>query len=335
MRNQHFEQTLNREGVHWSYMERLELAAIDKRRSHANQARAEAVIPELVEDYRERYRQGLEAPPLIVHKGSKTGKHYAVLDGNQRREACEPDPKSKWKGILFHDAYLIEEDDEEILNRIAWSFNNEVHGRRLTYEESMGHAMTYVRKYGWDCARAARQFGVKVRELVRLVHTEKMKDKLHEQGVKRLPSDSTIEKMGCLADLGDDVFAQAAIVVAETGASQNDVENLVKVVRGAKTHAEKLTAIGEFSCSDHVQQRKAETRGGTMQPRRPLPRLRLERCLKEARTMLEDFGRVKGVLWPMQAGDKKQAISLAADVIRLLVSIYGPVVLQEAKEEAV
>lgn len=330
MRNQLYENFLNEQGVPWDYLERVELSAIDSTKSLANQARLEvAVLKDEISQYRAGYERGDHFPPLVVHR---PGKKFVLLDGNQRFFAASPD--KDWKGLRFHDAYLVDSKDEVVLNRIAWTINDRVNGRRMSYEDNLQHAMTYVRKYNWTRTAAAKEFGINERALHKLVHIAEMKDKLHEQKVSRLPNDECIERLSPLSSLGDDVFSQAARMVAEIGSSSNDVQDLVKKVRRAKTHADKMATIAEYGSSDHAQARKAETKGGRIRPRSPMPRERLRRALTEARKVLED-NKVKSVMLPVQKADLTAAQELARDVVRLLGQLYGSVIFANAKGEAV
>lgn len=329
MRNPVYEQFLTSQGVKWRYLEKVELSSIDSKRSLANQARLEqALDTDLIAQYRSRYRKGDQFPPLVVHRPAKK---FVLLDGNQRLHACGPVPG--WKGLRFHDAYLVDSGDEAVLNRIAWTINDGVNGKRMTYEDNLQHAVTYVRKYNWSAKQAADEFSVPHKVVWVFVRREELKDKLREQGVNRLPSDPIIDYTGALAGLGDDIFAQSARVLTGIGAAASDAQDLVKKVRKAKTHADKLAVIGEYESSDYAQDRKAQTKCGTIRPRSPMARERLRRYLTEARNIMED-NPIKSVMLPVQPADKKEAKSLAADVVRLLINLYGPQILNELKEES-
>jgi len=331
MKNAAYEQFLSSQGVPWTYLPNLELAAIDNQKSLANQARLElAIDPDRVAFYQARYKAGEESPPLIVYRQGK-GK-FIILDGNQRRQACQPD--GQWRGRLFLDAYLIETRDEQVLNRIAWTANIRLNGKPLTPAEAQAHALTFVRKYGFTCQQAGAEFGVSERTMHRLAALEDNKDRLREQKVKRLPADDVLIRLAPLAHLGDDIYAKAVTAVVETGASTSDIDALAKSVRRAKTHASKLASIGEFESSERAQTRRAQTKAGTIRPRYPLPREKLDRLLKETRGLLEEQ-RIKEVLLPTQKSDRAKLDELAADVCRLLAKLCGPHVLIVPREEAV
>lgn len=328
MRNPVYEQALNSQKVPWEYLERLELAAIDRTRSLTNQARLEqAVDTDLVAQYRKRYGAGDQFPPLVVYRTNRG--RYVLLDGNHRFTACLP--ITDWKGIKFHDAYLVDSKDEIVLNRIAWGFNNHVNGRRLTYEESLQHAVTFVRKYAWTCQAAATEFSVPHKAVMKLAHIEECKDKLNQQNVKRLPSDNVVDRLSTLVNLGDDVFAAAATTAANTGATAPDIDALLKKVKRAKTHAEKLATIAEFESSDEIQGRKCETKGGTINQRSPTPRVRLQRLQTSLRNFLEDHP-IKVVLLPVQKQELKANREVASDIVRLLIGLYGTSILNNTQE---
>ncbi len=155
MKNSVFEQCLNNEGVNWEYKEKILIEQIDLVKSQNNQARLEEpIVNELVEQYTLLEQQeGYEFPAIVLWQPGPKSK-YIIIDGNNRTHA-----KIKANKTLT-DAYLVISQDRKVIDRITWTFNNKVNGKRLTREECMIHAISYVRQYKITIAQAAKEWGV-------------------------------------------------------------------------------------------------------------------------------------------------------------------------------
>src|SRR4051812_36674204 len=67
MRNPTYEQALTKQGVSFTYLEEVPLAAIDVRKGLANQARLSKPLDEaLAEQYASAFRDGNDFPPLVL-----------------------------------------------------------------------------------------------------------------------------------------------------------------------------------------------------------------------------------------------------------------------------
>lgn len=287
MRNAAYEQVLNKEGVKWRYLERLDLEAVDTNAGLRNQARILLPNdPELQEQYFLMYKEGSDSPPLVVYK-KKNRNQWVPIDGNQRLAAA----RKAGKECL--DAYEVQTEDILVLDRLTWTWNNKVNGKRLTSEECLEHAKTMHLKYGLDMKAVAKEWGLPHWQLKRAVTAHKLREVLNERHcpeAKNL-SDDRLEELAPFQQLGDDVFVAVAGTVHRCGLSALDVKELKKEVGRAKTHADKVRAVHEFGESDLAQQRKAETKGGTVRPRQGgvLPSERLLLKLKDAQHLLEQY----------------------------------------------
>ena len=320
MRNAIYEQELTRQGVTFTYMERVDLTAIDAKKGLANQARlAQPIIEWRVQEYLELYRAHSEAPPLVLVAFGKN--RWWPLDGNQRLRAAT------LAGRKTHDAYVVAPCEQMILDRIAWSFNNHVHGERLSYEDSLQHAISFVRKYGMNCAAAAKEFGVKQRDVQDKLKVEEVKERARAQGVepKHTLTEDVLTRLAPLQKAGDDVLAEAVRVVGESGATVRQAEDLVRDVGKADTHKAKVERVAAFASREEVAARRAATKNGENKVRTAAPRERLLRALKDAHAMSIY---PKEAMVPFQKADRTEMLDLVEDVIATLTT------LKTALEEA-
>lgn len=315
MRSPLFEQTLDREGVNFHYMERLDLKAVDMKKGLKMQARLEnPVDEETIDYYCQLYKDGSDGPPLVVWK-VKNKFSWVPCDGIQRTHAAIK------AGRKTLDAYVIQTDDPQVIDRITWTFNNKVNGRPLTYEERLAHAKTYVLKYGVPIKQVAKDFGVNFHTLGGAVKGEKLRMILQRNNIRIPPNtpDYRLLRLQALENLGEDLFCKAAQIVSSNGASDADIENLMRRIRQAKTHPAKLQVIEEFSQSEEMEIRRATTRGGKAKIS-IVPWQKLERLLTEANKIFDTYP--PGALRPGK--NRYESLRTLAGIVNdKLVLIYG------------
>lgn len=289
MRNPVYEQTLNGEGVQWTYLDRVPVEEINAQAGIRNQARLDnPVDEELQASYAERMKAGDEFPALVLHRPSPRGR-YVPIDGNQRLGASQ----RPGVGLKSWDAYLVQCDDPVVIDRITWTFNNRVNGKRLTVEEAMEHALHFVLKYGWECEAAARQWGIAAGSLKNRVQGEKVKAILDKAKVRRGPS-FTVEHYKRLAPLlkfGDDVLEKFGQVIADNGLSTVDTMAVVGEYTGARTSASKQRVLENLIECELVKQRRAETAGGKIRHDRPSVSSQLLARLGQVESLLKNHDR--------------------------------------------
>ncbi len=313
-----YEQALTKQGVSFTYMERLDLEAIDVNAGLRNQARLmNPVDEELIDQYTQMEKGGSEAPAIVVYK-RKNRNIWIPMDGNQRIAA------KKKAGRKTTDAYVVESTDQMVLDRITWSFNNQVNGKRLTEEESLEHAITMVQKYGLDVKGAAKEWGVKWWLVKKKLTANKVRSVLRSRNAGHAVdmTDDKMEELHPLLPLGEDILTIAATTTYRCGLACSDIKELKKEVSAAKTHDDKLKAVAEFAESDLAKQRRAETKGGTIKAtqRNLLPSERLFKQLKGVLYMLETFD--KAAL-RRQGVHYKEMHELVVDVTDRLILTFG------------
>lgn len=310
-----YEQELTKQGVQWEYVESIPLESIDAHRGLKNQARIDCPLDEdLVSNYAKSMKDGSNFPALVVYS---TSRKYIPLDGNHRLSAY---------GVLklkTCDAYVVNSKDPLVLDRIAWSFNNHVNGARIPQATALIHAVGYVRKYGWKKEDAAREWGVSTHAVIRKHRVLVLRDILdtNNQPHNKV-SDDVVYEMSVFETIGEDVFLAAFKVVAGSGATHQDIQDLVKKVRSAKTHANKMEAITEFETSDRMTKRYAETKGGQIQRKSGLPRDRLDQQLDTMLRLVEAYPDRKS-FQPGNKSDTTKVRRKAEDICRHLTVIFG------------
>jgi hypothetical protein len=317
MRNPTFEQALEKQGVTFAYVEEVALMEIDAAKGLRNQARLEEPLDaELTETYACSYRDGYEFPPLVLHRPGPRSK-FVPVDGNHRLGAAHK------AGKKTHDAYVLETTDQQVLDRITWTFNNSVNGKRLTREECLEHAISFVQKYGYTAVAAAKEWGVPPWQVQRGIRVNGVRNVLSSGGVRPCAalSDEVLNTLAPLEDVGEDVLVEAGKVVGQTGISIKECEELVKDVKRAKTHEAKVKVVQDFAQSPVAKQRQAETKGGRVRPPSTMPRTQLVRLIAQANKLFEDY-QAKEALRPPNA-EFKRVREEAGDLVHRLITLFG------------
>lgn len=315
MRSQTYEQVLVSEGVQWEYIEKVDLDEIDAAKGLRNQARLGQPLDEaLVDAYAQAKRDGMEFPPVTVWRPGPRSK-YIPIDGNHTLAAAA---KVKEKTT---DIYYVKTTDALVVDRLTWSWNNKVNGKRLTPEECMVHALCFVRKYGMTIEAAAKEWGVTKANLNWHLTVENTRDTLDKNGFKGKLSDDKLYKLSGLAKLGEDLAALAADIVASNGLTGEDISDLTARVRHAPTLEGKMKVVEYFAESDTAKARKAETKGGRVERPSTLPRDRMRRWLKEGQKLVEAYP-AKSALRP-EHPYYKEARNRAEQLVAKLCEVFG------------
>lgn len=327
MRNPTYEQALKRQGVEFTYHESIDIEDINLPRGLQNQARLVApLIDELVESYAAAYKDGVEFPAVVLHRVAGSRAKYLPVDGNNRLHACLKVGK-KW-----HDAYVLDVADQQVVDRICWTFNNAVNGLRLTREECMEHAVTFVQKYGRSTAEAAREWGLSKGMVERRLRSDRLADICRKNGVKKLPEPNVLERLTPLEKIGEDVLCAAATVIANSGTGKDGADMILEGVKNAKTHEQKIKAVDDFARSEFARQRQAETKGGRVLPPRPTPRVMFYRLIQQINKMHNTYASdPKAALRPPGAEFKawREEVREAATILITLAGL-GAVPREEA-----
>jgi len=315
-RNPLYEQALEKQGVKWCYVESITIDSIDRTRSLSNQVRLdEPISTELVDRYAASMKEGYEFPAIVVYRTGPKSK-FITLDGNHRREAI-----LKNHGTVT-DAYLVENTDPMVIDRLKGTFNNRVNGKLLSRTEIVQHAIDYVRRYGVTTKVAAKEWGLHEQSLSVQIRIHDARDCLKQHNIRINPTvtDEIIRDMVPLRTIGDDVFVKAVQAVSMSGANRDDAEDLVRSVKKAATLEGKTKVIDDFINSDLARDRKAQTKGGTVKNRKDSPRDKYVQLIRLLRNLTDDYP--PDALKPVPA-EFKPTREMAADVVERLIRMFG------------
>lgn len=315
MRNPPHEQALNRFGIKYEYVESVPVGEINTTRGKQLQARLVPLDDGLIEEYKEMFNEGSKPPPLLLWKHGRS--LLVPLDGNQRLAANErANAKHKLKAF---DAYVVTTDDPMVADRLCWQFNNTVNGRRLSYEESLQHAVTMVRKYGQVIAQVAKDWSVKAWELSAKVREAELRDLAERKGIDttRIPAANLIE-LNPLLNVGENLALTAIKTIATTGIDQKSIKRAMDSVAKARTTESKIKVLEDWANSEEVQVARAATKNGRIAGRKtPSPKSRLERQLNALEDLLGNYNEKA-----LTGGGSEQR-STALFICNKLIVIYG------------
>jgi len=262
MKSEIVEQCLRQGQVEFEYLESVPLAQIDKRSSLQNQARtrmpdaAVGIIKDLVDSYVVDKKAGCRFPAL-VGRMPREGSKYILMDGNQRLLASEE------AGEKTTDLYWVKSDDPSTIARLTWTLNN-LNGERLTPEECLEHAASFVEQFNCKLADAAAEWKVGVRTLRRHLDLRCLYRILEGKRVKitKALTPDMILRAAALRAMGEDLFVKACRLIAEYGLNAADLDDLLQRIRLAETAAAKEQILHDYAHSDGAKKRRAQTKGG-------------------------------------------------------------------------
>lgn len=318
MKNPSYEQALTKSGVDFTYVDEVALDEINHTRGKQMQARLVPLDLNLIDEYRTMLEDGCVPPPLLLWK---TGRGlYVPLDGNQRIEAMRTAAKKYQKPFS---AYVVTNEDQMVVDRLCWQFNNLVNGRRLSYEECMEHALTMVRKYNQSVKQTARDWGVKDWDLQRKLNTAEMTDlaMANKVDTKHI-SPSALLHLNPLRKLGDDVAVKAIKVIANNGLGDEAALELAADVSKAKTMDTKLALIDDMAKSAKAMQSRAATKGGKLSHKKGrAPREQLQRLLNQLEEVLDEYQ--IPAFKPAGKEDRERYSGTSLFIANKLIAIYG------------
>lgn len=238
LRDAALEDAFARHGVtRWDFDPALEVAAIDKERSLANQARLEPLNVSVVERYAEDMAGGDEFPAIVVERQrAARGQRLVVIGGNHRAAAARIAKRD-------HLAAYVVEADAGVLYRLMWE-DNRRHGFPPSDAERLMAAVHLVDQ-GDTMAAAARTVGVAYPKLMTYVAAREFDRRANKSGQLGAAMKLAIASKQRLATLAIEVFEPAVAAVLRHGLASNDVNDLVALLNGATTPEAGLALLGE------------------------------------------------------------------------------------------
>lgn len=115
----------------------------------------------------------------------------------------------------------------------------------MSNEECLQHAVTFVRKYGYNAKNAAKEWGLHENMVNRAVRILNTKEKLESIGVKipHSASEEIVNRLHPVIIYGDEVLKNAAEAVFKSGVGSREVEKLAQDIKAARNEQSKLEVI--------------------------------------------------------------------------------------------
>lgn len=238
------------------------LADIDLEASTANQPRLSGTDEETIARYAADYARGDHFPPLVVWRGEAG---LVLVGGNHRTPAAIRAKRTT------HGAYLLDTQPDAATLHLLAIFDNRRHGRPLTEEEMLWHAVSLTQD-GYTTAEAARICGLPAAKV-----TQQLSANRATLRAIRLDIDGWMElsktTRALLSRLEDDeVFVQATELVAGGSVLASEVADVVARLNDQPTTRGKLAYLGQLEEDSRGRTRRPGGNPGRIATR---PRLRL------------------------------------------------------------
>jgi hypothetical protein len=313
MKNDFYERILAKEGVEFEYIPDFSLERIDKNKSLRNQARLQNPIDEeLVTAYRNE--EGDEFPPLVTWRPTPRSRDILV-DGNNRLEAFDRNGKK------LHDILRVASVDSKVIDRITWTFNSRINGKRNSYEDMLEHAVSYYRKHGGVVKEIAGIWGVNYTTLNQRISIAAGRDILEKKNIKSVGfAEDVLLRLNPLLEIDENLFCDSVFVITSSGLVGNDAADLMRDIKKAKTIEKKRACVEKLATSEKATLRRAETKGGKIAVKRRGPRELFCDYNKKLRNLTDDYE--MSVLLPM-GHEYKEHREYAKDIVRRLTLGFG------------
>lgn len=193
----------------------------------------------------------------------------------------------------------------------------------MSNEECLQHAVTFVRKYGYNAKNAAKEWGLHENMVNRAVRILNTKEKLESIGVKipHSASEEIVNRLHPVIIYGDEVLKNAAEAVFKSGVGSREVEKLAQDIKAARNEQSKLEVINKFTNSERVKRSQAETKGGRIKQPRPLPRTMLARHLDAIEKLFKNYPAKEALRAPGEEG--KEVRACARQVVGYLMTLFN------------
>lgn len=234
---------LQRRGIKYAPATGIPISAIDTKRSRANQARKDPIVPESVERFATAMRNGTVFPPIVVHA---VGTRLVIIDGNNRHEAA-----LKAKREYIHGIIIDEDTSSELIQLLTVEANNS-HGVTPPTEWRLQQAF-HLQALGYDDDTAAEASGVTAIQLRNARVAAEATRRARLAGVTGFENVSGTAKQYLNAIRLEKVFAAAAHLVARHNFTVEETRQLCQALRESKSEEQQLMIV-----KDQAELRSAE-----------------------------------------------------------------------------
>lgn len=237
LRDPRIEAWLNERHTTWTWDPNIPLDTIDQAASLANQARLEALDPDVVDRYTADMARGDQFPPIVVHQRSARTKKLTVIGGNHRTTAARN------AGITHLPGYVVVAEPETVVT-LTYE-DNRRHGLPPSDAERVAQAIHLIDTGNYTQEQAAALVGIPAPKISQARSIVKADRRATDLGVG--PTFTSLPKQARY-HLGqvrsDPVFEQAARLAADAGMTVAAVADLVGTLKTAASDEAALTILG-------------------------------------------------------------------------------------------
>lgn len=241
-RSEQVEAWLTSRGVKFAPARWLPLDKIKHSESRHNQARAEALDPEVVDRYVVGVKTGDAFPPIVVYK---SGAGYMIVDGNHRDESHVRANASQIA------AYILADDTPTDLIEILTIEANTKHGQPTNTAWRIKQAIHLIAT-GTSAEVATAATGVTQSQITTARRQAKADERARRLGVTGWDTVTPTNRMHLAGVTSDPVFYEAACTVIDTTMASMDLQAFIRQIKAAVSEADALRIVGEVA-----DQRKA------------------------------------------------------------------------------
>lgn len=232
------ESWLTARGVKFKPCRRIPLDQVKHKESRRNQARAEALDPEVVDRYTVAVRAGEEFPPVVVYK---SGSGFMIIDGNHRDEAHV---RAGAESIV---AYEVAEDTPSHIIELLTVEANARHGQPTDTPWRIRQALHLLATGEHDADTVTAALGVTTSQITTARRMAKADERARRVGLYNWDALPATTKAILASLTTDPVFVAVAEAVIDTSMPADDVKQFVKQVRAANSEADSLRIAGEVA----------------------------------------------------------------------------------------
>lgn len=244
-RDQKTEDWFDANEVPWKWVQGILFSAINRKRSWKNQSRITGLegqgqlITGLLDKYTEDMKEdGASFPGGVLYLDGKT---YLTADGNHRYEAFD---KAGWatNGATI-DAYVLQTDDEVLVDFVTRCLNT-LNGLPPTLNERVEQAITMLDTHPKLSQKVvARKFGVSESAISRARRARKVMEVATKNGIRTDRVPSTVLSEIAVLNGDESVVVEAIQVATSTGATVDEVKDMVREAKRCKSESTRLESI--------------------------------------------------------------------------------------------
>lgn len=226
---------LQRCGVQYAPPTAIPMHMIDEKRSRANQARRDPLVPESVERFTTSFRAGRPFPPIVVYP---VGNRLVIVDGNNRHEAAKRAKKESIYGII-----ISAETTSEMITLLTVEANAS-HGATPPLDWRVTQAFHLV-SLGHGDERSAEAAGITITQLrnARSAREAEQRAKaLRIHGFVDIPMTGKQYLNGIKLE---QVFHSAAQTAVNSKLTIDQIRDMCRKVKAGRSEHEQLAILAE------------------------------------------------------------------------------------------